>query len=257
MSVDDFPDHFSGHAADYARHRPHYPAALFAFLASIANRHQVAWDCATGNGQAAVALAELFASVIATDASEEQLRHAFVHPRIDYRHGTAERSGLRAASVDLITAAAAVHWFDLDAFYSEVRRVARPGALIAVWTYLPHLEVTPEVDRLVDTLALETLASHWDPRVFRYARQGYAELPFPFEELSAPDFGCRAAWDADGLCHYLRTWSAVRAYRRATKSDPVTALTPEIYAHWGEPTKVREVTFPLHLRVGRIQRPHA
>ena len=253
MNVDDFPDHFSGHAADYARHRPRYPAALFDFVASLANRHQLVWDCATGNGQAAVALAEHFESVIATDASEEQLRHAVSHPRIDYRHAAVERSGLDAASIDLVTAAAAAHWFDLDTYYAEVRRVSRPGAVIALWTYLPHLEVTPAIDRLVDTLALETLASYWDPQIVRYAHEGYDALPFPFEELSAPNFGCRAAWDADGLCHYLRTWSAVKAYQRATESDPVAALTPKIYAHWGEPTKVREVKFPLQLKVGRTE----
>lgn len=253
MSVDDFADHFSGHAAEYARYRPRYPAALFDFVASLANRHQLAWDCATGNGQAAVALAAHFASVIATDASEEQLRHAASHPRIDYRHAAVERSGLNAASVDLVTAATAAHWFDLDSYYAEVRRVSRPGAVIALWTYLPHIEVTPAIDRLVDTLALETLASHWAPQVFRYAQEGYAAFPFPFEELSAPNFDCRAAWDADGLCRYLRTWSAVQAYRRATLSDPVEALALKIHAHWGDPAKVREVKFPLHLRLGRIE----
>lgn len=252
VSVGDFPDHFSGHAADYARYRPRYPAALFDFVASLANRHQVAWDCATGNGQAALALADHFTSVIATDASEEQLRHAASHRRIDYRHAAVERSGLDAASVDLVTAATAVHWFDLETYYAEVRRVSRPGAVIALWTYLPHLEVTPVIDRLIDTLALETLASHWAPQVFRYAREGYTALPFPFQELSAPDFGCTATWEADDLCQYLRTWSAVRAYRRATLRDPIADLTPEIHAHWGDPAKAREVKFPLHLRVGRI-----
>lgn len=249
---DGFADHFSGHAGEYARHRPRYPAALFEWLASLTERQDVAWDGATGNGQAAVSLAEHFASVIATDASEEQLRYATAHARVDYRHGPVERSGLAATSVDLVTAAAAAHWFDLEAYYAEVRRVSRRGAVVALWTYLPHLEVDPAIDRLVDELAHGTLADHWAPEVARYAREGYAGLPFPFEAVDAPSFECRVRWDADGLCSYLRTWSAVVAFGRVTGRDPVAAIAPAIHAAWGEPTTVREVRFPLELRVGRV-----
>jgi hypothetical protein len=51
-----FPDHFSDHADLYEAFRPAYPEALFAYLTSLVPAHDLAWDCATGNGQAAVAL---------------------------------------------------------------------------------------------------------------------------------------------------------------------------------------------------------
>ena len=55
-----FKDRFSGHAAEYALYRPHYPKELFQYLASLAPNRDAAWDCATGNGQAAEMLAEYF-----------------------------------------------------------------------------------------------------------------------------------------------------------------------------------------------------
>jgi methylase of polypeptide subunit release factors len=76
MSASDtlaFKDHFSGHAPDYARYRPGYPAALYDWLASQAPAQTRACDVATGNGQAAPALTRHFRQVIATDASEQKL----------------------------------------------------------------------------------------------------------------------------------------------------------------------------------------
>src|SRR5262245_48334367 len=128
----DVPD-FSDVAEEYAASRPGYPAELFAWLATEAGRHDTAWDAATGNGQAAWGLAGHFERVIATDVSAAQLQHACRHPRIEYRVAPAEASGLPAGSVDLGTAAAAVHWFDLPRYYQEVLRVTRPGGVVAVW----------------------------------------------------------------------------------------------------------------------------
>ncbi len=59
-----FKDHFSGHAANYAKFRPNYPRQLFEYLVSIAPGRGRAWDCATGNGQAAVGLSAFFECVI-------------------------------------------------------------------------------------------------------------------------------------------------------------------------------------------------
>ncbi len=111
-----FEDHLSQQAHDYARHRPHYPRELFTYLATIAPSHRLAWDCGTGNGQAARALAEHFNRVVATDASSDQLAQAIRHGRIEYRIERAEDVSLEASSVDLVTVAIAVHWFDLAPF---------------------------------------------------------------------------------------------------------------------------------------------
>jgi ubiquinone/menaquinone biosynthesis C-methylase UbiE len=133
--AESFKDHFSSVAGNYAAFRPDYPRELFQWLASVSPARSAAWDCATGNGQAAVGLAEYFKTVIGTDASADQIANATPHPKIRYSVVPAEKSGLTAQSMDLITVAQSAHWFDLDRFYSEVRRVLRPGGCVALWCY--------------------------------------------------------------------------------------------------------------------------
>ena len=130
-----FKDHFSGHASSYARYRPDYPAALFEYLATLTPRHEIALDCATGSGQAAVGLAKHFDCVIATDGSLAQLRSAQAHPHVAYLANLAEQPALRDASVDLAAAAQAAHWFDHERFHPQMRRVLRPDGVLALWTY--------------------------------------------------------------------------------------------------------------------------
>lgn len=249
---DAFHDLFSGHAEDYARHRPSYPAALYTRIVGALKRRELAWDCATGNGQAAVAVAEHVDRVVATDASAAQLEHAAPHSRVTYRCARAESSGLDDASVDLVTAAAAVHWFDLDAFYAEVRRVTRPGAVVAVWTYLPQIQVDPSLDALVDELARERLSAHWAPPVLRYVQAGYSTLPFPFEELPTPELACLVRWRLDGLLSYLRTWSAAQTAWRTSGRDLVGEMADDFVRAWGDRDLERDVRFPLHLKLGRV-----
>jgi len=123
---------FAAVSKEYAKFRPRYPRAIFEWIASLVDRHDLAWDCATGNGQAATGLADDFAHVEATDASPDQLRHAAAHPRIKYRQAAADDSGLEPGSADVVTVAQALHWLPLEAFYEEVRRVTRRGgALVA------------------------------------------------------------------------------------------------------------------------------
>src|SRR5256885_5252495 len=130
-----FKDYFSEHAAEYAAHRPNYPPELIDFLATVSLHTDAAWDCGCGSGQLSVLLADRFHQVIATDTSTAQLANARQHPRVEYRLGSAEESGLPDRSVDLAVAAQAAHWFDLPAYYAEVRRVTKPGGIIALITY--------------------------------------------------------------------------------------------------------------------------
>jgi SAM-dependent methyltransferase len=244
-----FKDHFSGHAADYSSFRPAYPAALFEQIALLASAHDLAWDCATGNGQAALGLAPYFRAVLATDASRQQVGQARIHERVAYVVAPAERSPLANGSVDIVTVAQAVHWFDLERFYAEVRRVSKPGGVLAVWCY--HFPaVSPEVDavlrRLYDVLG------HDRPAEWRLIESGYAELPFPFEEISAPRFQIARRWALDHLLDYVRTASACRRYLRETGTDPTNVVRQELEATWGDPVHEREVIWPLILKVGRI-----
>jgi SAM-dependent methyltransferase len=250
-----FKDHFSGHAASYAAHRPGYPPALFAFLETLTPGRSLAWDCATGNGQAAIVLVESFERVVATDASRQQLANATPHPRIEYRVAPAEASGLPAASVDLLTVAQALHWFDFGRFYREAGRVLRPGGALAAWTY-NLLRGTPEVSALIDRLAREIVGDWWPPER-RWVDEEYRTIPFGGEgihlaEVPTPLFEHTEIWDLERLVAYLRTWSATVRCQAATGEDPIARIAGELAEAWGDPRAERILTWPIYMRAGRV-----
>lgn len=249
-----FKDHFSGHADRYARARPHYPGALFDWIAGAAPARGRAWDAGCGNGQASVALARHFSHVVATDPSVEQLRNAVAHPRVEYRNepraATACRTTLDAASVDAITVAQALHWFDLPAFAAEVRRVARPDALFAAWCYA-NCSVTPAVDTTVLHLYDDILGAYWSPER-ALVDAGYATLDLPFAPVAAPAFELRVDWHARQFLAYLDSWSAAQRYRKDTGRDAVAEIGAALIGAWGDAARVRPVRWKLALRAGRV-----
>ncbi|MEP6801358.1 MAG: class I SAM-dependent methyltransferase [Acidobacteriota bacterium] len=244
-----FPDHFSGHASDYARYRPDYPDSLFDYLAASAPARRLAWDCATGSGQAAFPLAARFDRVVATDASGRQIAEAARHPRIEYRVAFAESAGLPDGSADLVTVAQALHWFDRARFWEEASRVLVRGGVLAVWAY-DLLHVSKAVDAAVRRLAGEIVGPWW-PRERRVVDQGYGAIEFPFREMTAPTFVMEKEWTLSDLAGYLRTWSATRRYSASQGRDPVLLVERELAAAWGDPATPRPVTWTLDLRVGR------
>jgi SAM-dependent methyltransferase len=245
-----FKDHFSGHAAEYARFRPRYPDALFEYFAELAPSREAAWDCATGNGQAAVALADHFRRAIATDASAQQIDSAERHHRVEYRVAPAEQSGLEAASIDLVTVAQALHWFDIPAFSAEASRVLKPGGIVAVWAY-NLLNVSPEIDRLVNRFYSETTGPFWPPER-DIVESGYRNIEFPFEEITPPAFAMQTRWNIDQLLGYLRTWSATQKFIAARGFDPVVSFGEELRPCWPDGDAPRLVSWPLSIRIGRV-----
>jgi hypothetical protein len=243
-------DHFSGHADRYEAFRPTYPAPLFAYLASLCPGRELAWDCATGNGQAAVALARHFRAVIATDASEKQIGRTRPQANVRYLIALADHVPIAESSVDLVTVAQALHWLDLRAFYAEVQRVSTPSGVIAVWCYQLHT-IAPEIDTIVQHLYADIVGADWPPER-RLVEDGYRTLAFPFDEMAPPAFEMVHAWDLDHLLGYLGSWSSVQRYRTRTGSDPLEVIRGELTAAWGDPDHARNVTWPLHLRVGRV-----
>jgi len=245
--TDGFKDHFSRQAAEYAKFRPRYPKELFRWLGSVAPSNQLAWDCATGSGQAAVELAEMFERVIATDASAKQIGNAELHPRVEYRVATAEESGLETQSVDLVTAAQALHWFDLEKFYSEARRVLKPDGIIAATAY-KLATVSPSVDAVVNRYYSDVVGPYWPDE--RRLVEKFEELPFGFTEMETPAFEMMAQWSVEQLLGYLRTWSATQRFTAAEKRDPLEQVERDLRAAWGD--EERRVIWPLTVRVGRM-----
>jgi hypothetical protein len=244
-----FSDHFSAASGDYARYRPDYPDRLFAYLADRAPGRRRAWDCATGNGQAAKALARHFGEVIATDASQQQIASARPHRRVVYRVAAAEDSGLPAESVELITVAQALHWFDRPRFWPEAKRVLVARGVIAAWCY-DLLSIGPAVDAVVGRLYRDIVGPYWPPER-ALTEQRYRTIEFPFAEATPPPFRMEKRWSLPDLVGYLRTWSAARRYEQARGEDPVGLVLADLGRVWGPPERVRSVRWDLALRVGR------
>lgn len=242
-----FQDHFSTRAGSYARARPSYPDRLFLELAARAPARDLAWDCGTGNGQAARGLADHFDRVVATDPSDAQLREATPHPRITFRRGRESESGLEDRTADLVAAAQAAHWFDLPAFYQEARRVLKPGGILAVWSY-GVCRLGSELDSILDPFYYDTVGPYWPPER-EHVDTGYQTLPFPFESETFPELSIKRDWTVEEFLEYVHTWSAVNRYIAARAHDPVEQLAGRLRPHWRD---LQRVVWPVAVRCARV-----
>lgn len=242
-------DYFSATSEAYAAFRPTYPDDLIEHIASCAPGRALAWDCATGSGQAAVPLARWMARVVATDRSAAQIEHAMPHPRVSYRVAPASDSGLEPASVDLVTVAQALHWLDRPAFYAEVKRVLKPAGVLAVWCYA-RCHISPEIDREIDWFYETRIGRYWPPERADVER-GYRDLPFPFDELPPRVWDMKALLTRDELLGYCSTWSSVVVARRTEGVDPIPEIAARLAPLWPSAATRHSVTWPLTLRLGR------
>jgi len=241
---------FSQSADQYAKSRPQYPDELFAYLSQICKEHHCAWDCATGNGQAAVSLTNYFSSVEATDISAEQINHAIQHPKIKYSVSPAEQTSFENESFDLVTVAVAIHWFDQTKFFQEVNRVLKPNGILAIWSY-GLFEIEPEIDKIIFEELLQPIDKFW-AEGNRQVMNGYRDIIMPFDEIqNTPTFQMKIEWHLNQLLDYLRTWSAVKRYIVEIKNDPIETLESKLKMIWGESEKIKTVNMPLFFRASR------
>lgn len=243
-----FKDYFSGHAADYARFRPTYPESVFRFVTENAPAHDLAWDCGTGNGQAAAALSKYFKRVIATDASQAQIAQAIPNDGITYRVAPAENSEIENSSLDAIISANALHWFDLDAFFAEAKRTLRNRGVIAVWAY-GRATADATIDEVVEAFQQRTLKSYWAPEL-RHIVERYQSFEFPFAEFESPTFDMSMNWTFDEFAGYLSTWSAMQTLVKQGGREEVNQFFEALKTVWGEGGVVKSVRTPLFMRIG-------
>lgn len=245
-----FNDQFSKQAASYAKFRPGYPGALYSYLASLVEARDLAWDCATGNGQAARSLVPYFRKIVATDASEAQIRQAPPQEPIVFSVAAAESCPvLTGSSVDLVTSANGAHWFDLDAFYREVRRVLKPSGVVAIWCYNESTTQNPLDQIIRDYLGI--VGSYFPSEVKRYVWDDYKSIPFPFREERPPVFSMSVDWTLGEIIGYIDTWSATQRYREATGLNPLASLETRLRELIQVPGQTLTRSWQVHLRVGR------
>ncbi len=247
-TMPNFKDEFSTRANEYAKYRPIYPAELFQFLSSVAADHELAWDCGTGNGQSAIGLAKYFQQVYATDPSESQIENAFTHEKVNYKVEPAELCTLPHHSVDIITVAQAIHWFDHERFYATTKRVMKKDAIIAAWAYgLPF--ISHDIDNIIRNFHDNVVGDHWQDEN-RMIDNEYKTLPFPFEELQAPTFFMKKRSSLEELMGHVTTWSATKRFIAAGNADPVPILREQLGRHWMA-ADTKELSWQLILKIGK------
>lgn len=244
-----FKDNFSKQSSSYARFRPTYPRELFQYLCSIVKETELAWDCGTGNGQCAISLAPYFKKVIATDPSEQQIKNAIAHPGVIYKVEKAEACSLDDNSADLVCIAQALHWFEFDKFFPQVKRVLKQDGIIAAWAYSGPVTGT-EIDKLVSHYDNEVIGHLWLPEN-RLIDRGYKTIPFPFEELATPSFEIKKELSPDELIGHISSWSATQRFIDQHKTDPTIGLKEDLLKVWGNKDEKKDVTWKMILRVGR------
>ena len=246
----DFKDFFSQQASEYAKYRPGYPEELFKYLGSITNEHKRAWDSAAGNGQAALGLAEYFDEVLASDASETQIQNAVQHPKIKYFIAPSENSGIEPHSVNIVTVATAIHWFNLNKFYDEVKRVLVPGGTLAVWNY-GEANVNEKIDKIFHRFLYEVIGSYAAPEFWKGINQEN-EIDFPFERIKTPLFKMKHNWSFNDYKNFVMTWSPVRQYIKLNNTDPLELIIDELKNAWGNENEKKEISWKLMLKAAKI-----
>lgn len=245
-------DLFSKQSTLYSQYRPRYPDQLYEFILNNCPGRNLAWDCGTGNGQAAVHLSRYFKSVIATDISEVQIRNAIKAENVDYMVLKAEEpAAAEPSTVDLITVAQALHWFDLDKFYQEARRVLRPNGIFATWGYAFHSPIDKSIDPFLERFYFDILGPFWKPNN-KLLWDNYEKLEFPFREIATPKIDLEVIWSLDDLLKYFKTWSSTQIYTDKTKTDPTVELFANLLPHWGEASARKMLKWRLAFRVGKL-----
>lgn len=246
-----FKDNFSKQAEVYVKFRPTYPKELFEFLHGLTAEHQLAWDCGTGNGQSAIKLTNYYEKVYATDPSQEQIKNAIPHDRIVYEVENAESpSALVDNSVDLITVAQAVHWFDFEKFYGQVKRVSKKNGIISVWAYgIPT--INEELDSIIKDFHDNIVGEFWLPEN-KLIEKEYSTIPFPFDKVKTPDFFIQKQVTLSETVGHLRTWSATQKYIDKYNENPLERLSQKLKEHWNDIETEKKITWKLILKVGKI-----
>ncbi|KAK1422025.1 hypothetical protein QVD17_24866 [Tagetes erecta] len=256
---------FVKQAKQYSEARPRYPPEMFDFIASKTPCHDVAWDVGTGNGQAATSLVSIYKSVVATDTSKKQLEFAPKLSNIRYECTSPNMSMSELeekigpeSSVDLVTVAQALQWFDLDTFYNQVKWILKkPSGVIAVWCYtLPNID--DEVDLVLQKSYMES-KSYLVGLAREMIEDKFANIKFPFDPVAGCDhtgpfeFQTKKLMTLDELFTFIRSASPYQTAREQGVELLNDGVIEEFKRAWKEDANCQKnVVFPVYLRIGKL-----
>ncbi len=245
-------DHFSGVSQGYKKYRPKYPMELYDEILRLVKDRNACWDCATGNGQAALELSKYFDYVYATDVSQNQLAEAQQRENIKYSIQRAEKTDFVDDQFDLITVAQAIHWFDLQAFENEVQRVIKPNGILAFWAY-GLMKIDSQIDDVIDDFYVHKIGVYWNVER-KHVDEEYQSINLGFEKIKSDgNFAITVEWSVRELEGYLNTWSSVKNYRQINNHNPVDEFIDLLRSQWTPNTKKR-ISFPVFLKTARVRK---
>lgn len=235
----------------YLKVRPQYGEEMFKFLHKICPDNKLVWDCATGNGQAAHLLSDYFTTVHATDINPSQLDYAIQKENINYYVADECNAVLNDRSVDLITVATAIHWFDRKKFYKEVERVLKPDGILAIWGYTGK-NVNPELDDVLHLIIKKHLMPYYSERI-QLAFDGYDAIDFPYERIHTPSFKTQVDYTFHDLLDYILSWSSSQRYIQKNKVSPIPLFENLLKEAWGDINKHKTMTWDFITHIGKKQ----
>lgn len=246
-------DKFSVQSDAYKKYRPTYPDDLYEVFLPLVKEKKECWDCGTGNGQVAVKLSNYFKKVYATDISENQIKLADKKPNIIYEVVRAEKTNFEENKFDLISVGQAIHWFDIQSFTREAKRVAKPDGIIAIWGY-DLLKIEEKIDEIINRFYSEIIGSYWN-KERKHVDNQYESIAFEFKEIKAPKkLSIKTNWTFEELIGYLNSWSSVQNYIRENKGlNPVNEIYGELEKEW-KGAQIKGVKFPIFMKMGIIEK---
>lgn len=236
------------HVRLYARYRPEYPAEMYdriyGYLGSD-RPWRLAVDVGCGSGQNARALVSKFERVVGVDTSEAQIAEARRYcenlSNLDFHCASASclDGFLEDGSVDLITAAAALHWFDYMAFFRQCSKLLRPGGVLAAFCYALPLCFDNPLASEAFLQCYKTLGEYWAPQVKlarEFYKQPFAEMQTIFPHSERDDsYKIPVKQSIEELCGFVRSLSSYQTFRKENQegSDPVAELSLKLRHLYG------------------------
>ncbi|MEL0637130.1 methyltransferase domain-containing protein [Marinomonas sp. TI.3.20] len=235
----------------YSRARPTYPAELYYWLSHQVKSSGVVWDAACGTGQASIDLAAYFDKVEASDISESQIAEATPHRKVHYQVFPSEKTNYPDHYFDAVCIGHALHWFDLDLFWQEVKRVLKPGGLLVCWGY-NWLTVGEQEDLVISEHVLSHLSSYW-PVQSRLLWNQYRDIQFPFEPIDVPKFDLYCNWSVSQTMDFIRSWTAAQLLIQDEGDDFLVQANTVLRSVWSDPLHKKQIHLPFFVRAGRMK----
>jgi SAM-dependent methyltransferase len=244
-------DRFSNRAQDYAKYRPSYPPeAIDLILQDLGGPSGLTVaDIGAGTGISARLMADRGATVWAIEPNAAMREVATAHPRVTYRDGTAEQTGLPDQSVDLVLCCQSFHWFNKPVALAEFHRILKPNGRVALmWNDRnPDDPFTQEYSEILSQAADREIFERGD----RKSGHVLAESPW-FAHFRSHTLFHSYALTLEGLMGLVLSSSYMP--KSGERYDQLMIELPDLYQRWAQAGQVH-LSYRVNLYLADRQPP--